>query len=394
MVHSALLASANDPSPDHPPAARALGLGAMLMPIAHGNLFGWAIYGPGEAQAEALRLLSDVALRPSFPATALQIRGARERQRIVSTGEGELGTLIAVAVGHALGLGRPLRLEAPASLCDSLHREDVVRHWRRWVRPEHAVLVVSGRAELGSGWTEWRNPTEVPPTPTTCLPHGQSAHLIVSSEEPGGDVLLLLAAAIPGLGTPERSALSAWFSWLGERPGGPIEALVGPQQARRAAPTVVDLAMTPGRTVAVAIAGTRGPEELAISDLQLVSGRFQAPPEAGDRPGLEGALAAARAERVVLRERPIARLVATAEDALFGVADVTTQAEDARRSAKAALAPWRYTFAGLGAADFESSLESLAPVTRWTRTGEAVGGAQPRRCERPSPSQGDRSIAK
>jgi hypothetical protein len=87
----------------------------------------------------------------------------------------------------------------------------------------------------------------------------------------------------------------------------------------------------------------------------------------------------------MLREQPITRLVATAEDALYGPVDVTADVDAAGLTAERTLAPWRYTFAGLGQADFEAALEGFAPVTRWSASGDPLGGAQPRRCELPPP---------
>ncbi|MDP6945390.1 MAG: hypothetical protein QF464_14675, partial [Myxococcota bacterium] len=85
-VRMALLATEGDPEEAEPPMVRALALGLAVIPITQGNLFGWALYGPTEARPEALELLADLAMRPSFPAVAMQVHGSRERQRIETRG--------------------------------------------------------------------------------------------------------------------------------------------------------------------------------------------------------------------------------------------------------------------------------------------------------------------
>ena len=363
------------------PAEEALALGVSIVPVMQGNLFGWIAFGPPDAAEAASTLLYRLVTQPSFPATSMQVLGARERRRIEASGDEPLETVIAVATGYALGLKRPLRLEPSTGLFDSVVREDVARHWKRWFRPEHAVLVTAQSTPSLHHWSAWENPSEVPTLPTWCTTHGSSVHLIRDDEPRDEELLAIRAGAIPGLGTRARRDLGAWFRYLGERPSGPIATRIGEEQARRASPSILDLAVAPGESVSVTIIGARGGPKDTLDDLGIVGELLRGPEsQPVDAEALNGALRAQAAERHLRLEQPITRSVLYAEDALFG--HPTSDGVDGHAETAAALLdPWRFTLVGLGGDDVVSSLEEGEAPFAWDSSGEVLKqGALPR-CE-------------
>jgi hypothetical protein len=379
-VRTAVLGTEGDREEDRGPEARALALGVTLVPVSNGNIFGWVALGPSASEEAAVELLADLARRPSFPATSMQILGARERQRIEASGDEALNAMLAVAIGFALGLNRPLHLEPPVTLFDVLVREDAVRHWRRWFRPSRAVFLTTAGGELSRAWSQWGEPEPAPSVQSACTPHGRTAHHLFDADRDADDVIALFAAAIPGLGSTARRSVGAWFTALSERPRGPVAGAVGLEQARRASPSIVDLATGPGASLSVALSGTRGDRERALEDLLQVARLWLPKTTAIDTGSVSGSLVYMAGDRRVRSEQPIARCIVFAEEALYGHAGLPTGAE-ALASVRGLLEPWRYTFVALGPSDLTPALEEIAPVYRWDSTGQEQGGVKRTRCE-------------
>jgi len=379
------LALATNAKDDRPPMERALSLGVSLVPVYHGNLFGWAAQGPLASQQQSMALLADMVRRPAFPATEMQILGARERQRIEASGEEPLNAMIAVALGYALGLNRPLWLDPAASLFDSVLREDVVRHWRRWFRPSRAVLVVTGRADVAGVWSQWQGHGEAPSPPALCTPHGNSVHHLHAPSSGDDEAVAVFAAAVPGLGSLARTGLGGWFGALGERPAGPVASTVGLEQARRASPSIVDLAVEPGASVGVALSGARGDNRSVLDTLQRVGDLWRPVDGAVDLDGVWGGLRSEATDRRLRSEQPIARSIVAAEVALYGLSEAVT-ADDAVAFARDLLEPWRYVVVGMGNRSFAPQLEAMGPFFRWDMAGELLSGGAPPRCEPPPDS--------
>ncbi len=133
LVEAALLGSRGDPDSQTPPQRRALELGGSLLAVSTGQLAGWVVTGPAAREAELSALLADVALRPSFPPTRMQLRAAQLRDHLEEQDSAGAQRAAALAAGMALGLGRPVALAPDPALFDQLNREDVRRHWKRIV---------------------------------------------------------------------------------------------------------------------------------------------------------------------------------------------------------------------------------------------------------------------
>jgi hypothetical protein len=296
-LHAATLGTEADPD-DTRPAARALALGGALHTVADGRVVGWVARGPRSAAPQLLELLRDLAAAPSLPASRFELLVAMAREQVETEGLGATGTGIAVAVGTALGLGRPVPLAPTAAMLERVHREDVLRHWRRIARPERAILVmrmpagVAVAEEVDRVFGAWVADAPLPDEITPCLPLGQTLHRIATSDAAKTRSVALVATAAPGVGDPERGALEALAAWLSERPGGPIERLVGIDEATRARPWILDVGWGGGRGVAVVLSASGGDNADAASNLRGIAELFASQAEG---PGLSGDDAVGRA---------------------------------------------------------------------------------------------------
>ena len=118
----------------------------------------------------------------------------------------------------------------------------------------------------------------------------------------------------------------------------------------------------------------------AIADLEFVASLLPAPLEEDEEPALQGSMLASKAAQIVRIEQPVARLVATAEDVMYGRESLAMTPIETAELAREALSPWRFTFAGLGPPEFEGALRVLAPVQVWGVGGERQRGAPSPRC--------------
>ncbi len=158
-VDAATLATEGDPDRTTRPHQRALLLGGELTAYSDGQLLGWVVAGPRTEAGRLIQLLSDVATRPTFPATRVQALAERERERIEHAADRPHRRGRALAIGAALNEDRALwSATAPRTLA-SVQRDDLARLQRRLVSPERATLVVAGdvdREQLRP-LTDWRS---------------------------------------------------------------------------------------------------------------------------------------------------------------------------------------------------------------------------------------------
>ena len=258
MVESALLGTATRAPAERSPGARALVLGGELLPVATGGVLGWMVTGPRANAEGLLKLLADVAMEPAFPATAMQIAAGQRRENLEAEGDEVISLAIAVAIGSAVGLDRPLWLRTPARMLSRVTREDVARHWRRMGHPGASALVVRGASAGAVAPTllrldAWRPSPLRSVDATVCAPQGLRSHLVESDEAASERTLALFAARVPGRGAVGRPFVEAVLAEVGEEPNGALEAALGGEQARRARPDVIDLGLVGGAGVSVLI---------------------------------------------------------------------------------------------------------------------------------------------
>ena len=186
VVDAALLGTqGRDPSTESP-HQRALALGGTIEAVATGAVVGWLIAGPSERSGELLELLFEVATRPSFPATRTSMAVTRNRDGLEAKGDALVERAIAIALGQAIGLGRPLYMGPTRGMFERVTLAHTERHWRRIVQPEWGALVVLGAnapdsAKLNGLQREWPSaPAQDDEPPSTCVPQGRTAHLMVT----------------------------------------------------------------------------------------------------------------------------------------------------------------------------------------------------------------------
>jgi predicted Zn-dependent peptidase len=386
-LHAATLGTEADPD-DTRPAARALALGGALHTVADGRVVGWVARGPRSAAPQLLELLRDLAAAPSLPASRFELLVAMAREQVETEGLGATGTGIAVAVGTALGLGRPVPLAPTAAMLERVHREDVLRHWRRIARPERAILVmrmpagVAVAEEVDRVFGAWVADAPLPDEITPCLPLGQTLHRIATSDAAKTRSVALVATAAPGVGDPERGALEALAAWLSERPGGPIERLVGIDEATRARPWILDVGWGGGRGVAVVLSASGGDNADAASNLRGIAELFASQAEG---PGLSGDDASAARRAVAGQARvelaaPLTGLIALGTRQLYRVRDAAPEPADIQAMAARWLAPHRQTLVVVGFADLSTDPAETVREAVWTETGEHTSGPAPARC--------------
>lgn len=384
LVDAAMLATDGDPDAHDTPQRRALLLGGTLVPIADGTMAGWAVTGPSRSAGRLMALLADVALRPSFPPTRLQLKAGQTREHLEEQDDDSVDGAVALAAGMALGVDRPLALGPRAVLFDQLNREDVVRHYKRLVRPDRATLVLPAGAAVPAAFASWRgHATDVTAPTRTCAPQGQATHLLVHDRGQRDRGVVLIALAAPPAGpSVDRAAAETLIELLAADVTGPLVKHLGPAQARRARPRLIDVGGPPGAGASVIILGLAGDHDALRKDLAGVAMALgELDGQARDLD--EAALSAARrttADRLASQETPIIRLAAAGRAAMHGAAaappaDGATLSSASRRL----FAPWRWAVVGVGRAELGTALADVAPLHTW-QDGRRIAGPEFPRC--------------
>ncbi len=391
----ALTGTSGDPDDQTPPERRALRAGAEVIAVADGRVAGWALAGAAVRAPELISLLADLARRPTLSATRLRIAGTLLRESIEAAASEEIEAAVGLAAGLATGRQGPLPLGPTSSMLSRLDREDVARHVRRVIRPERGVLVVGSdnpreALSLADGaFTGW----EVAPTPsresTVCEPRGLSAHLLLARDAPRTRAIILIAVPTSGPGGANRAATEALVAWAAERPNGPLHRRFDADQARRAAPQLVDLG-GPGPGASLLLGGVAGEHTAALDDartlLEVLSAPARPEPPAAEVLAASSRVAAAaRAER---RGRSLVHLVDQAAEALYGVAASNRDPLAGWKALGRDLAAWRATVVAIGTREFLEALAELGEVTVWSQEGEQLEGPGPPSCSaRPGASR-------
>ncbi|MCB9788717.1 MAG: hypothetical protein H6744_18725 [Deltaproteobacteria bacterium] len=386
-VQAALLGTDHDPD-DARPASRALAVGGELHSVADGRVFGWLVRGPAASAAPLLGLLLDLASVPSLPASRFDILVAKTREQVREEGLGSTGTGIAVAAGTALGLGRALPLAPTEAMLERVHREDVLRHWRRVARPERGALVLrmpAGHAvpaDADAAYAGWQVPGPAMEEVEPCLPLGQTLHRIASPDAARTRSVALVAAAAPGLGDPERDAVESLQTWLSRRPDGPIERVVGPEEAFRSHPWLLDLGWGGGAGVSVLLTAVGGENAEVAVRLRGITDLLAAQ-AAGEVLTDEEAAAAHRAlvgQERLQTQTPLLGMLLLGVRALYHPVAKAPAPEAIHQMAARWLAPHRLTLVVDGFADLSLDEDEHAHETVWDTGGERVSGPAPARC--------------
>ena len=366
-------------------------MGATLEPIANGAVAGWLVMGPRQESKRLLELLLDVALRPSFPATRMSMAIAMQREALESRDDGVIERAIAIALGQAAGLGRPLHMGPTAGTYERVTLAHTERHWRRIVQPDVGALVLMGSGEdtpLPDAITEgtWDVPalTQEPPA-VVCEAQGRTAHLLVTPGSFGEHTIALWAAGAPGWSATDRRALDALTLHLDARQGGPIEGLVGASQARRASPDLVDLGHIAGEPVAAILIGTSGPPEKALADLRKVDSFLAGLGSAQALTEEDAARALRRlmGRRSASMHRPFRNAIARALDALSPPSATPITPDALSATAQMIFAPWRSSIVLVGSTDLREDIEREAPVALWPEDADEPAPASAVRCIAP-----------
>jgi hypothetical protein len=391
-LQAALLGTEGDPDGVQP-TERALGAGGSLHTVADGRVFGWVVRAPAPAAGAMLGLLHDLATAPTLPASRFDILVALVREQVATDGLGGTGTGIAVAIGTALGLGRAVPLGPTLEMLERVNREEVLRHFTRMARPDRAILVVRVPpglelpAESMAAFASWeRNAAaqslEPAGSSAPCLPLGQTLHRIVTSDAAKTRSIALVAVPAPSVGDPERAALDSLAVWLAARPGGPIERLVGPDEALRARPWILDVGWGRGRGVAVLLSAAGGDNDQAAQHLRGISELLAAQAAAvvlTPDQAVDAHRAVTGRQRLEL-QAPLTGLVAEGTRALYSVAATSPSVESIHRMAARWLAPHRQSLVVIGFADLSTDDEEHVREAVWDQAGQPIEGATPVRC--------------
>lgn len=391
-LQAALLGTEGDPD-GLQPTERALAAGGALHTVADGRVFGWLVRAPLSGAGSMLELLHDLATAPTFPSSRFDILVALVREQVATDGLGGTGTGIAVAIGAALGLGRAVPLGPTAEMLERVNREEVLRHFKRMARPDRAVLVIRAppgfelpaeAMEAFEGWQRSASPQAAGPAEISapCLPLGQTLHRVVSEGAAKTRSIALVATPAPSVGDPERGALDSLASWLAARPDGPLERLVGPDEALRARPWILDIGWGRGRGVAVLLSAAGGDNDQAALHLHGISELLAAqaatavltPDEAAD------AHRAVTGRQRLELEAPLTGLVAEGTRALYEVRESTPDPESIHAMAARWLAPHRQSLVVIGFADLSTDADERVREAVWDAAGHPIQGAQPARC--------------
>lgn len=378
VVDAALLGTQGRDPATESPHQRALRLGGTIEPVATGAFVGWLIAGPTEQSETLLELLFEVAIRPSFPATRTSMAITRNREGLETKGDSVVERAIAIALGQAIGLRRPLYMGPTKGMFERVTLAHTERHWRRIIQPKWGALVILGDdapdtetlAALQNGWRD--EPANPLPAPAICAPQGRSAHLLVTPGSFGAHTIALWGGRAPGLGEPDRRAAQALMVHLDERAGGPVESLVGASQARRSSPDIIDLGHIAGKPIAATLVGAAGPAERALEDLERMD-QFLS--------GLGGAKAITTADATEAHRRlrgadrlrlhrPFHGVLQRATQALSGSQTDSVTSVEMNAVASRLFAPWRSSLVWVGSMDLRETLARRAAVAIWSENEE------------------------
>lgn len=402
LADAALLETARDPSREEPPVVRALALGAELRAVANGRVVGWWIQGPAREAQALTRLLLDVGLEATLPATRVAglVSQRRTEAREAGPDAAAVMTAAALAAGVATGLGRPLRLDVTDGGLRGWNREVLARFARRLVRPERAALVLSGpgsgeaaravdRAvkEATARLASWHPPEPEPsaraaPTrPRACAAPRRSAQLVIraAAEDRGEHLLAFVAYPAPGPGDARRAAFEVAMNALGADVTGALTAALGPARAARRPVALLDLG-GPGAGRAVLLVRVGGRARAVLGDLwkTLEAGEEVATPSHSEAAARRWAAAQrqAAAERQRVATDPATGVLEVAASLLYGARGGL----DVEEGARALLARGGATVVGVGPPALGEVLKHLGPLTVWSAEGHRRGGAAPPRC--------------
>ena len=439
LADAALLGTTEDPSREEVPAVRALALGGELRAVANGRVVGWWIRGPARQAPALTRLLLDVGLAASLPATRVSGLVAQRRTQAREAGPdgAAVMTAAAVAAGVATGLGAPLALAATDAGLRGWNREVLARFYRHLVRPERAALVLAGpaggpadaaaeraeaeraEAEARARLSAWRMPNDgqergsrgaaraaaraaaktaartaaktAAKTASPCGAPARSAHVVLSPEpEDGKRLLAFIAYRAPGPGDPRRAPFETAMNALGAEATGTLAAALGDARAARRPVALLDLG-GPGVGRAVLLVRVGGRARAVLADLWkiLEAGEEVAaatdPTSASRRWG--DAQRQAAAERLRGATDPATAVVEVAARLLYGVTTARGQGaggaapgEDAAAAARGLLGRSGATVVGVGPPALGDVLKHLGPLTVWSADGRRKGGEVPPRC--------------
>jgi predicted Zn-dependent peptidase len=165
-----------------------------LSPHAHDRWMGVNMRAPSWRFDQALTIMRDIALTPTFPEDMIDV----SRRRLIGNETASVEPWIAGQrnlVAALFGLGHPysVALASPARDLQRLVREDVVSAWRDMTDPAEATLVVAGDvdplvvrqsvATLFGGWAH--DPARHPAAPVPAPEPAAGSARIVAVDRPG-----------------------------------------------------------------------------------------------------------------------------------------------------------------------------------------------------------------
>jgi zinc protease len=159
-----------------------------------------------------VRLLTDLVLRPTFPVAEMPEIRDQMLAALAARADDPHQLASEQLDGMIFGNTHPAGWFLLPRHVQKLTRADLERHWRRFYRPNNAIVAVAGavdaadlRARLGralSGWVA----APIPPRPSLQIPEARAAHvLLVDKPELTQATLLLGHAGI-------RHADPAWYA--------------------------------------------------------------------------------------------------------------------------------------------------------------------------------------
>ena len=173
----------------------------------------------------SISLLSEIALRPSFPAEELETRRRGQLAAISQEkvdGRGMVGRVLPrILYGAGHPYGAPSSGTGTEEAVAKMTREDLARFHGAWFRPGAATLVVTGNTDMADlmaslakefgAWEPGTAPAKALPVPP---PAGKSRVLLL--DRPGAPQSVIVGAAlVPARGGPEEIPLEVMNTILG-----------------------------------------------------------------------------------------------------------------------------------------------------------------------------------
>ena len=246
------------------------------------------------------------------------------------------------------------------------------------------MLVLPREGRVPASLSGWRAANPGPTTvPSVCVPQGQATHLLLRAGSTRSSGVVLVAVAAPAAGsTVERAATQAIIEVLSARTGGPMAAALGQEQARRAAPRLLDVGGAAGAGGGVILMGLAGTHDVLRRDLETLAHLLH---RLGDSRLTDEITTAGAARRIAARhravtERPGRRLTAVGSAALHGPpAPSPIDGVLLARVSQRLFAPWRWAVVGVGREELGDVLKELAPLHTW-QDGRRIAGPELPRC--------------